>query len=64
MNPEVIVKIKPDGTTTVEASNVQGTSCSLHTAPFIAALGKGKHRPSSRKCLKKPPSSSRCVSEL
>ena len=44
MNPEVIVKIKPDGTTTVEASNVQGTSCSLHTAPFIAALGKGKRQ--------------------
>ena len=40
MIPEVIIKVKPNGQSTVEASNVQGTACSLHTAPFIAALGK------------------------
>ncbi len=37
---EVIIRVRPDGATTVEADNVQGPACSLHTAPFVTALGK------------------------
>jgi hypothetical protein len=37
---EVIIRVRPDGGATIEADNVQGSACSLHTAPFVAALGK------------------------
>ncbi len=38
--PEIQITIKKDGTTTVKAEGVQGPSCSLHTQPYIRALGK------------------------
>jgi hypothetical protein len=37
--PEIIVTVKPDGTSQVKAEGIQGTSCSLHTAPFWKAIG-------------------------
>ena len=37
---KIIIKIKKDGTTTVEAEGYQGPSCALKTKPFIDALGK------------------------
>jgi hypothetical protein len=36
---EVVIKIKPNGETTVEALGYLGPSCSLATAPYIQALG-------------------------
>jgi hypothetical protein len=36
---EILVKIKPNGETHVEAVGYQGESCSLATAPYIQALG-------------------------
>lgn len=44
----VIVTVKPDGTTTVEADGIQGTSCIAHTNPFVVALGQAvKQSPKS-----------------
>lgn len=37
---KVIVKIMNDGTTTIEGAGIKGVACSLHTQPFVAALGK------------------------
>ena len=36
----VIVTVKPNGETNVEADGIKGTQCSLHTAPYIKALGQ------------------------
>jgi hypothetical protein len=38
--PEVIITIKKDGSAKVHAEGIQGTACSLHTLPFVAALGE------------------------
>jgi Protein of unknown function (DUF2997) len=37
---QVIVTINPAGETTVEADGITGSQCSLHTRPYILALGK------------------------
>jgi hypothetical protein len=36
---EVIIRVSPDGKATVEAEGVQGSVCTLHTQPFLNALG-------------------------
>lgn len=36
---EILITIKPNGDTNVEAVGYQGASCSLQTAPYIHALG-------------------------
>lgn len=37
---EIIINIKPDGTSTVDVQGWNGPSCSLVSAPYLAALGK------------------------
>ncbi len=36
---QIIINIKPNGQATVEADGIQGTACSLHTQPYVRALG-------------------------
>lgn len=37
---QIIIRIAPNGATTVKAEGFQGPSCATVTAPFIDALGK------------------------
>jgi len=37
---EVVVTIKPDGTSTVDAEGIVGSVCTLQTKPYTDALGK------------------------
>ena len=36
---EVIVTVSPKGETKIHAEGIQGTACSLHTRPFVNAIG-------------------------
>ena len=40
---QILVIVKPNGETTVEAVGYQGSACSLKTAPYINALGNRTH---------------------
>jgi hypothetical protein len=37
---EVIITVRTDGQTTVEANGIKGAVCTLKTAPYVKALGK------------------------
>jgi len=37
---EIIIRVRPTGETTVEADGIVGSACSLHTRPYVEALGQ------------------------
>lgn len=46
--PEIVITVKPNGETDVEALNYNGPSCILATNPYVTALGiQSGHKPKS-----------------
>ena len=37
---EIIITVKPDGSVKVHAEGIQGPACSVHTRPYVLALGE------------------------
>lgn len=36
---DIVITIAPDGSTKVHAEGIQGSSCTLHTLPYVNAIG-------------------------